>query len=105
MLAGDRAASTKTRDKGEPGVLGGFGDWSEAEEAKDTLRATEELWGRHLVEGPGSHGGLERKQGRVRETRRQNPKQGPDSELPAQSPTRGWNPRTARSRPEPKSDA
>ena len=27
------------------------------------------------------------------------------SRLPARSPTRGWNPRTVRSRPEPKSDA
>ena len=40
---------------------------------------------------------------RVKET--QNPKQAPGSELSAQSPKRGSNPRTARSRPEPKSDA
>ena len=40
---------------------------------------------------------------RVRET--QNPKQVPGSELPAQSPKLGSNSRTARSRPEPESDA
>ena len=40
---------------------------------------------------------------RDRET--QNPKQAPGSELSAHSPTRGLNPQTARSRPEPKSDA
>ena len=34
-----------------------------------------------------------------------NPKQAPGSELSAQSLTRGSNPQTARSRPEPKSDA
>uniref|UniRef100_A0ABI8AJT5 V-type proton ATPase subunit a n=1 Tax=Felis catus TaxID=9685 RepID=A0ABI8AJT5_FELCA len=34
-----------------------------------------------------------------------NPKQAPGSELSAQSPTRGSNSRTVRSRPEPKSDA
>ena len=47
----------------------------------------------------------EHEQGRGRERGRQNPKQAPGSELSAQSPTRGSNPRTARSRPEPKSDA
>ena len=40
---------------------------------------------------------------RQRET--QNPKQAPGSELSAQSPTRGSNPQTVRSWPEPKSDA
>ena len=35
----------------------------------------------------------------------QNPKQAPGSELSAQSPTRGSNPQTVRSWPEPKSDA
>ena len=35
----------------------------------------------------------------------QNPKQAPGSELSTQSPTRGSNSRTARSGPEPKSDA
>ena len=40
---------------------------------------------------------------RGRET--QNPKQAPGSELSAQSPTGGLNSQTARSRPEPKSDA
>ena len=39
-----------------------------------------------------------------RETHTQNPKQASGSELSAQSPTRGRNPRTVRSRPEPKSD-
>ena len=43
--------------------------------------------------------------GRVRERGRQNLKQAPDSELSAQSPTRGWNSQTARSWPEPKSVA
>ena len=41
--------------------------------------------------------------GRERET--QNLKQAPDSELSVQSPTRGLNPRTMRSRAELKSDA
>ena len=40
-----------------------------------------------------------------REREPQNPKQAPGSELSAQSPTRGSNPRTVRSRPEPKSAA
>ena len=40
-----------------------------------------------------------------RERETQNPKQAPGSELSAQSPTRGSNSRTARSWPEPKSDA
>ena len=40
---------------------------------------------------------------RARET--QKPKQAPGSELSAQSPTRGSNPQTVRSRPEPKPDA
>ena len=47
----------------------------------------------------------EHERGRVRERETQNPKQAPGSELSAQSPTRGSNPRTARSRPEPKSAA
>ena len=49
----------------------------------------------------------ERKQGRGRERERetQNPKQAPGSEPSAQSPTRGSNSQTVRSRPEPKSDA
>ena len=45
----------------------------------------------------------ERGRGRDRET--QNLKQAPGSEPSAQSPTRGSNPRTMRSRPEPKLDA
>ena len=40
-----------------------------------------------------------------RERETQNPKQAPGSEVSAQSPTRGSNPRTVRSRSEPKSDA
>ena len=40
-----------------------------------------------------------------RERETQNPKRAPGSELSAQSPTRGSNPRAARSRPEPKWDA
>ena len=40
-----------------------------------------------------------------REREIQNLKQAPGSELPAQSPMRGLNPRTVRSSPEPKSDA
>ena len=40
-----------------------------------------------------------------RERETQNPKQAPGSELSAQSPTWGSNSRTARSWPEPKSDA
>ena len=40
-----------------------------------------------------------------RERETQNPKQAPGSELSAQSVTQGLNPSTARSRPEPKSDA
>ena len=40
-----------------------------------------------------------------RERETQNPRQAPGSELSAQSPTRGLNPRTKRSRREPKSDA
>ncbi|VFV38415.1 Hypothetical predicted protein [Lynx pardinus] len=40
-----------------------------------------------------------------RERETQNPKQAPGSEPSARSPSRGSNPRTARSRPEPKSDA
>ena len=43
--------------------------------------------------------------GRDRERETQNPKQAPGSELSAQSPRRGLNPRTVRSRPEPKLDA
>ena len=43
--------------------------------------------------------------GAERETETQNPKQAPGSELSAQSPTRGSNPQTVRSGPEPKSDA
>ena len=42
-------------------------------------------------------------QGRGRERETQNPKQAPGSELLAQSPTRGSNSRTVRSRPELKS--
>ena len=44
-------------------------------------------------------------QGRGRERETQNPKQAPGSALSAQSPKRGSNSRTARSRPELKSDA
>ena len=40
-----------------------------------------------------------------RERETQNQKQAPGPELSAQSPTQGSNPRTTRSRPEPKSDA
>ena len=40
-----------------------------------------------------------------RERETQNPKQAPGSELSAQSLMRGSNPQTARSCPEPKSDA
>ena len=40
-----------------------------------------------------------------RERETQNPKQAPGSDLSAQSPTRGSNSQTVRSRPEPKSDA
>ena len=47
----------------------------------------------------------EHERGRVRERETQNLKQAPGSELSAQSPTRGLNSRTARSWPEPKSDA
>ena len=43
--------------------------------------------------------------GEEREKKTQNPKQAPGSELSAQSPTQGSNPRTVRSRPELKSDA
>ena len=43
--------------------------------------------------------------GGTRERETQNPKQPPDSKLSEQSPTRGSNPRTGRSWPEPKSDA
>ena len=52
-------------------------------------------------------GQRERERERERERKRegQNPKQAPGSELSAQSPTQGSNPQTARSRPEPKSDA
>ena len=50
-------------------------------------------------------GETEHEQGRVRERETQNPKQAPSSELSAQSPTRGSNSQTRRSRPEPKSDA
>ena len=39
----------------------------------------------------------EHEQGRGRERETQNPKQAPGSELSAQSPTRGLNPRTVRS--------
>ena len=39
-----------------------------------------------------------------RERETQNPKQTPGSELSAQSPARGSNPQSVRSRPEPKSD-
>ena len=39
----------------------------------------------------------EHERGRVKERETQNPKQAPGSELSAQSPTRGSNPRTARS--------
>ena len=39
----------------------------------------------------------EREQGRGTERGRQNPKQAPRSKLSAQSPSRGWNPRTVRS--------
>ena len=42
---------------------------------------------------------------RQRERETQNPKQAPGSELSAQSPTRGSNPRMARWSPEPKLDA
>ena len=52
----------------------------------------------------------ERERDRVRagegqREREQNPKQAPGSELSVQNPTWGLNPRTARSWPEPKSDA
>ena len=40
-----------------------------------------------------------------RERETQNRKQVPGSELSAQSPTQGWNPRSVRPRSEPKSDA
>ena len=40
-----------------------------------------------------------------REREAQDPKQAPGSEPSARSPTRGSNPRTVRSGPEPKSDA
>ena len=43
--------------------------------------------------------------GAERERETQNPKQALGSELSAQSPMRGSNPRTARSWPEPKPDA
>ena len=48
--------------------------------------------------------GRDRGRRRIR-SRLQAPKQAPGSELSAQSPTQGLNPRTVRSRPEPKSDA
>ena len=47
----------------------------------------------------------EHERGRVRERETQNLKQAPGSEPSAQSPTRGWNSRSARSWPEPKSTA
>ena len=48
---------------------------------------------------------IEQEGERQRERETQDPKQTPGSELSAQSPTRGSNPRTARSWPEPKSGA
>ena len=42
---------------------------------------------------------------REREKETENPNQAPGSELSSQSLTRGSNPQTVRSRPEPKSDA
>ena len=47
----------------------------------------------------------EPEQGRGTERETQNKKQAPGSELSAQSPTWGSNPRIVRSSPEPKSDA